>query len=287
MAFEGGRGRPGGGVAVAAWAAPGRVGLGLAGAFLALSLSTGCVTVAEYRKLEERVIDLERQQGGGTLRRQVADYSVEIDALHDDIRTLEGRVEVAERAAAEAQTEAAKARGATARLSATGAGGTTPAGDEAGGGSEPVGAESPDGTGAGVEGDPPRADTSDEVKAYRGAYAAWRTNDSTACIDRFRKFLQTYPASPYADDAAFWMADCHFKQGDYKNAVLRFDDVVRNYPSGNKAPDALYRQGESLLKLGPGFQEAAKRAFERVIKEYPDSALAPKAERQLEMIATG
>jgi TolA-binding protein len=83
------------------------------------------------------------------------------------------------------------------------------------------------------------------------------------------------------------MADCHYKQGEFKNAVLRFDDVVRNFPDGNRAPDALYRQGEALLKLGPGFREAARRAFERVLKEYPDSARVPEARRQLELHGSG
>ena len=116
---------------------------------------------------------------------------------------------------------------------------------------------------------------------------AWRSDDYPACIDRFREFLQTYASSSRADDAAFWIADCHYKQGEFKNAVLRFDDVVRNYPTGNKAPDALYRQGESLLKLGPGFHEAARRAFERVVKEYPNSARADEARRQLELRRSG
>ena len=78
--------------------------------------------------------------------------------------------------------------------------------------------------------------------------------------------MQTYPASGYADDAAYWMADCYFKQGDYKTAVLRFDDVVTKYPNGDKAADALYRQGEALLKLGPGYGKAAGKAFERVLR---------------------
>jgi tol-pal system protein YbgF len=124
------------------------------------------------------------------------------------------------------------------------------------------------------------------LRAYRIAYSAWRGGDHGRCIDQFRKFLQTYPASAYADDAAFWMADCHYKQEDYRNAVLRFDDVVRNYPTGNKAPDALYRQGESLLKLGPGFHEAARRAFDRVLKEYPGSSPAKQAAEQLEALRT-
>ena len=122
--------------------------------------------------------------------------------------------------------------------------------------------------------------SAEEVQAYRSAYAAWRCGDYDACIDRFRQFLQTYPASPYADDAAYWMAECHFKKGDYKSAVLRFDDVVARYPEGNKSADALYRQGEALLKLGPGYAKAASKAFERVVAEYPDSPRAAEAKKQ-------
>jgi len=137
--------------------------------------------------------------------------------------------------------------------------------------------------------EPPREDGSSaaELAAYREAYAAWRAGDAQVCIDRFRNFLQTYPSSAYADDAAYWMADCYFKHGDYKTAVLRFDDVVTRHPKSGKAPDALYRQGEALLRLGPGFSKAAGKAFERVVKEYPDSARAAEARKQLDLLRSG
>ncbi|MBW2448679.1 MAG: tol-pal system protein YbgF, partial [Deltaproteobacteria bacterium] len=125
-----------------------------------------------------------------------------------------------------------------------------------------------------------------EVEAYRSAYGAWRDGDSEICIDRFRNFLQTYPASDYGDDATYWMADCYFKQGDYKTAVLRYDDVVSRYPTGNKAADALYRQGEALLRLGPGYGTAARKAFERVLAEYPGSGRATEAKRQLDLLGS-
>jgi tol-pal system protein YbgF len=258
--------------------------------------SLGCTTVAEHRKLEERVIDIERSGTSGGLRQEVADYLADIDTLREEMRTLEGRLEVAEKAAADAQEDARKARIGLAQLTQETRGG----GSATGNSGEQLGtAEGQYDSGslsettvipvavidAGAGEDSPKL--SAEIQAYRSAHAAWQSDDNDACVDRFRKFLQTYPASPYADDAAFWMADCHFKQADYKNAVLRFDDVVRNYPTGNKAPDALYRQGESLLKLGPGFREAAKRAFERVVKEYPDSARASEAKQQLELYSAG
>jgi len=126
-----------------------------------------------------------------------------------------------------------------------------------------------------------------EIEAYRAAYAAWRNDDTRACIDQFRQFLQTHESSPFADDAAFWMADCYFKQGDYKTAILRFDDVVSRYPTGNKAADALYRQGEALLRLGPGYAKAAGKAFQRVLREYPESDRAIEARRQIEILGSG
>ena len=99
--------------------------------------------------------------------------------------------------------------------------------------------------------------------------------------------MQTYSSSTYSENASYWMADCYFKRGDYKTAVLRVDDVVAKYPSGERAPDALYRQGEALLRLGPGYGKAAGKAFERVVQEYPDSERATEAKEQLRLLRSG
>ena len=114
-----------------------------------------------------------------------------------------------------------------------------------------------------------------------------RSDEFDACIDRFTAFLQSYPASGYADDAAYWLADCHYKKGEYKRAALRFHAVVSVYPESPKAPDALYRQGESLLKLGPKFHDAARTVFKKVRKDYPDSERASEAAQQLERLGAG
>ncbi len=239
---------------------------------------TGCVTMAEFRKLEERVVDANRagSQGPDPFER-IAVLSAEVEELRSEQRRLEGELEVAQKTADDALEEARKARQTLATQSAGGA---------AIAGATEVAVIEPEKLTLPSEGEP-ESTSSDEVDAYQEALAAWRKNDQKVCIDQFRKFLQTYPSSSYADDAAYWMADCHFKQGDYRVAVLRFNDVVRVYPNGNKAPDALYRQGESLLKLGPGFYDAARTVFKQVLKDYPDSARAREAHNQLEAIGNG
>jgi tol-pal system protein YbgF len=246
---------------------------------LVLPLASGCVTVAEFRKLERQVRDMRRGsgEGGSAEPTRVADLSAQIDHLTDEIQRLEGRLEVSEHRIDEAMREAKAAR---AEVSGSSSSTESVEGDAPGeSDGEAVPAEGASDGSTGLE--------AGEVEAYRAAYGAWREGDSEACIDRFRNFLQTYPASAYADDAAYWLADCYFKQGDYKTAVLRFDDVVSRYPEGNKAADALYRQGEALLRLGPGYGKAAGKAFERVLKEYPDSSRATQAKRQLDLLGSG
>jgi tol-pal system protein YbgF len=255
---------------------------------LLATAASGCVSVAEFRKLERDVYTMKR--GGGAGGERVADLRAELEAIDARLAKLEGRVDetqhTARRALEEAQRSGGAAPGAPeAAGEPTAEGAAPPPTDESTSATEEAGGGAPPSRTAPEEGEAAEAGASvQEVSAYREAHASYRSGEYDSCIDRFRRFLQTYPTSPYADDAAYWMAECHFKKGDYKSAVLRFDDVVARYPEGDKSADALYRQGEALLKLGPNYAKAASKAFERVIGEYPSSPRAAEAKKQLELL---
>ncbi|HME72111.1 MAG TPA: outer membrane protein assembly factor BamD [Myxococcota bacterium] len=265
---------------------------------LGAALLGGCVSVSEYRKLERDVRTLQAKQSGTGGREQVADLGARMDSLQADLQRLEGRLEVVEHNTQDALNEARKARREANDPSAppqasppAGAPEPPPLGATTRPGSPQVAAAVPVSPAPPQSGPAPADDgaskkgaSAEEVQAYRAAFAAWQRNDTNACIDQFGQFLQAHPTSIYADDSAYWMADCYFKKGDYKTAVLRFDDVVARYPKGNKAADALYRHGESLARLGPGYSKAALRAFQRVMEEYPDSPRAAEAKKQIELL---
>jgi TolA-binding protein len=195
----------------------------LGAALLLLPWLAGCVTVAEFRKLEYEVNKMRRAGVGAGEGTRVADLAAEIDELRDAIAQLEGRLEVTEH---QSRVAVEEARAARVDASQPGAPATA---EQLPGNTDPNAAPGE------AQGVPPSASV--ELGAYREAYNTWRVDDYGACIDRFREFLQTYPSSEYADDAAYWMADCYFKQGDYQTAILRFDDVAGRYPTSGKAPE--------------------------------------------------
>jgi tol-pal system protein YbgF len=229
---------------------------------LACALPLGCASVAEQRKLEYEVNKLRTGANVQEQGKRLAELSSELEAVRAEVAELRGRVEVAEHKADEALDDAQKARASTASAP------TTPSEEPTAG--EPAATEGP---------------ASDELALYREAYDAWRTNDYAACVDRFGRFLQSFESSKYADDAAFWLADCYYRQGDLKTAILRFDEVATRHPESDKAPEALFRQGEALLQMGPQFSKAAQKAFQRVVDNYPDTKRARDAKERLAIIS--
>jgi tol-pal system protein YbgF len=217
----------------------------------------GCATVAEQRKLEYEVNKMRSGTSAAEQGKRIAELRAELDAMRAEVADLRGRVELAEHGTKQAAEDARAAREASAARPAPSA-------------MEP---ELPE-----------EGSASAEVALYREGFDAWRANDHATCIDRFGRFLQSFASSKLADDAAYWWADCHYKAGELQKAVLRFDEVATRYPESEKAPEALFREGETLLQLGPKFAKAARQVFQRLIDEFPDHKRAQDARERLAII---
>jgi len=238
----------------------------------------GCVTKGDFLRLQERVAE-EHQSTANEPDpfARIAQLSADVEILRQEVRDLQGELELARKEAADALVEARRTRSALAVSGAEPKAVGASAGSEGGQGVAAIA-----GSAAVAESSPDQ-----ELARYQSALDAWRQDDYSGCIDLFTTFLQRHPTSGYSDDAAYWLADCTYKNDEFKRAVVRFNAVVSVYPDSPKAPDALYRQGESLLKLGPKFHEAARTVFKKVQKDYPESERAKEAARQLERLGTG
>src|SRR5207253_6009410 len=81
---------------------------------------------------------------------------------------------------------------------------------------------------------------------YDSAVRQLQSGDQDEAIQSFRNFLHENNASPYADDAQFWIGEAYFRKGQYHRAIIEFNQVSINYGSGDRAPSALLRQAEAF-----------------------------------------
>jgi len=119
------------------------------------------------------------------------------------------------------------------------------------------------------------ATTTPAADLYRRGVDQLRAKDDDAAILTFYDLIATYPDSPLRESAQFLVADIYYKQKDWRGALAEFEALVAAVPRGEKVPDALLKIGLCQKDLGDGAR--AKRSWERVVREHPQSAAARQA----------
>jgi len=126
----------------------------------------------------------------------------------------------------------------------------------------------------------PSAASLDAAEVYHDAYIIFEEGRYSEARSAFLKFLQQFPQTEYSDNAQFWIGETYFKEGKTEEAALAFEDVVKKYPQGNKVPDALVKEGICLKVLGDN--DNARIILRGVIDKYPKTPQADKARKELE-----
>ena len=154
-------------------------------------------------------------------------------------------------------------------------GGASPAGAPA-----PAAAGAPNPAAAAVA--PPAARPADgagEQRAYDAALEHFRKGNYAAATSGFQSFVRTWPKSPLAPSAQYWVGNAQFAQRDFRGAITSQRALIAQYPDSQKVPDALLNIGSSQFELGEA--AASRRTLEELIGKYPQSEAAIKARGRL------
>ncbi len=119
----------------------------------------------------------------------------------------------------------------------------------------------------------------DSVALYRKALKSFRTHNFQQAESLFEEFVNRYEDDPLADNALYWLGECHYAQRDFADAILRFKEVINRFPQGGKVPDALLKIGFSYFSMGD--KEQAKSFLKKVVTNYPFTTAGEKAEEKL------
>ena len=118
---------------------------------------------------------------------------------------------------------------------------------------------------------------------YDRVMEEFKHRDYEAALAGFRLFLELHGQTSLAANAQYWVGECQYRMGRYKEALKAFYNVVSYHPLSPKLAASTLKIGQTYTKLKD--QEKARMMFERVVDQYPDSPEAEVARKALEIEA--
>ena len=122
---------------------------------------------------------------------------------------------------------------------------------------------------------------------YEKAFGFFARKDYGKAIEAYQSFLQRFPKDIYSDNAQFWIAESHLREGDLVAAETAYRQVLRNYAhrstlAGYKTPDSILRIGQVMLKRGE--TEKSGYYFRNAAERFPETSAGRKAKKELETL---
>lgn len=113
-------------------------------------------------------------------------------------------------------------------------------------------------------------------QAFAGALKTFQTGEHGQAVLELMDFVGKYPNHPLAARAQLWIGEAYLKQRDYRQALVEFRKAVDAAPPESSAAAAAW------LKIGQAYaalreRPAANAAWQRVLREYPETEAAGRA----------
>lgn len=114
---------------------------------------------------------------------------------------------------------------------------------------------------------------------YNNALRDFNAGKNDLAVQEFSDYIKFYPNTDLAGNSYFYLADIEFRQANYQKAAKDYDQVLQNFPTGNKAPSAQLKKGFALIELGQ--KDDGVTELRHVIQRWPRSTEAQQARERL------
>ena len=114
---------------------------------------------------------------------------------------------------------------------------------------------------------------------YEAAFELLKEQQYEAAGVAFQQFMTSFPNSPLADNAQYWLAEAYYVTDRFEEALIQFQIVLSGYPRSRKIPDALLKIGYSNYELGRW--DDARRALQQVQANHAESTAARLADQRI------
>jgi TolA-binding protein len=128
---------------------------------------------------------------------------------------------------------------------------------------------------------------------YQASYIDFSKGNYAMSIEGFREFLRRYPDHAQASNAQYWIGEGYAALAQQQanagqaeratealqRAVQEFRKVVANYPRGERAPTALYKEALTLMDLKQ--PALAQARLQYLVDNFPQAEEIPLARERL------
>jgi tol-pal system protein YbgF len=126
----------------------------------------------------------------------------------------------------------------------------------------------------------------DPAADYQAAFDLLKAGKYGEAKSGFEAFLVSHPSHDLASNAQYWLGEVSYVERDYEAALKAFNKVLSDYPQARKAPDALLKTGYCQYELKRYGQ--ARATLLKVTDQFPGvPAARDAAERLARMAAEG
>ncbi|WP_144776573.1 tol-pal system protein YbgF [Marinobacter maritimus] len=126
-----------------------------------------------------------------------------------------------------------------------------------------------------------RQPEAEERKAYQAIQDLIHSQKKyDEAISRIYEFIDKYPEGDLTVNAYYWLGEVYLVKPQLEQARQAFSIVATRYADHRKAPDAVYKLGVTLNRLGK--KTEARRQMEQVVNDYPKSEAARLAKKFLD-----
>jgi tol-pal system protein YbgF len=123
---------------------------------------------------------------------------------------------------------------------------------------------------------------------YNNALRDYNGAKNDLATQEFSDYIKFYPNTDLAGNSYYYLGEIQFRGGNYQQAAQSYDQVLQNFPSGNKAASAQLKKGFALIELGK--QDDGVSELRHLIQRYPHAPEALQARdrlRKLGVSSTG
>jgi tol-pal system protein YbgF len=114
---------------------------------------------------------------------------------------------------------------------------------------------------------------------YNNALRDYNGDKNDLATQEFSDYVKFYPNTDLAGNCYFYLGEIQFRQGNYQQAAQSYDQVMQNFPTGNKTASAQLKKGFALIELGK--QDDGVTELRHLIQRYPKSNEALQARERL------